>query len=134
MAFPGDLLLNLFEIKMRNLCIVTVNDLGKLLEGRALGLNVHEVHEEKLDTDPDGVDDVQFPRVVLAEGLESHGVGVLVEQQRYLDRDVEDHETLGAQLVREYLDGVAYQQARPRDRIEDLEEPDEDDERLVSAW
>jgi len=35
-----------------NLGLVAVDDLGELLEGGALGLNVHEVDEDKLKEDP----------------------------------------------------------------------------------
>ncbi len=132
-AFARDVLLDLFEIEMRDLGVVAIDDLGELFECRPFGLDVHEVDEGELEPDPDGVDDVQFPGVVEAERLEGDRVGVLVEQQRDLDRDVEDHEALGAQLVREDLDGVAHQETRPRDRVEDLEEPDEDDEGLVGS-
>ncbi len=96
MAFARDVLLDLFEIEMRDLGVVAIDDLGELFECRPFGLDVHEVDEGELEPDPDGVDDVQFPGVVEAERLEGDRVGVLVEQQRDLDRDVEDHEALGA--------------------------------------
>jgi len=83
-----DLVLDLLEADVGDLGIVAIDDLSQLLEGRALGLDVHEVDEDELEADPEGVDDVELPGVRLAEGLEGHGVGVLVEQQRDLDRQV----------------------------------------------
>lgn len=133
MAVAGGILLDLLKINIRHLRLVSVDDLGQLLECRALGLDIHEIDECELETDPEGVNDVQSPRVVRAEGLEGDRVGVLVEQKCDLDRDVEDHQTLSTQLVREDLDCVADQETRPGDRVGDLEEPDEDDERLVGA-
>lgn len=72
------------------------------------------------------VDDVELP-VALAKGLEGNGVGVVVQTQGSLDADVENHETLGAQLVGQDLDGVADEEARPGQRVHDVEDPDEDD-------
>lgn len=78
------------------------------------------------------VDEVQLPGVWL-EGLEADGVGVRVEGQGNLDRQIHDHETLGAQVVRQDLDGVSDEQARPGERVEDAEDPDEDDHGVPAA-
>lgn len=37
---------------MRNSSILAVDNLGQLLEGGALGLDVHEVNEGELESDP----------------------------------------------------------------------------------
>jgi len=46
------LLLDLLEVQLRDGSIVAVDDLGELLEGRTLGLDVHEVDEDELGGDP----------------------------------------------------------------------------------
>ena len=107
LAVDSDLFLDLLEIQASDLGFVTVDDLGELLEGGALGFDVHEVNEAQLTEDPACVDEVQLPAVVLAEAVERERVHVGVEAERGLDADVEDHEALGSELVREDLDGVA---------------------------
>jgi len=47
------LLLDLADVDVSDSSLVTIDDLGKLLKGGALGLNVHEVHEAELEEDPD---------------------------------------------------------------------------------
>lgn len=130
-SLDGHLLLHLLEVEASHGRAVAVDDLGQLLEGRPLGLDVHEVDEGQLAEDPARVDDVQLPGVRLAERLERDRVGVRVEAQRRLDHDVEDHEALGPQLVRQDLDRVPDQQARPGDRVEEAEQPDEEDHGVV---
>ena len=46
------LLLDLVDVDAGNVGVVAVDNLGKLLEGRAFGLDVHEVHKDELDKDP----------------------------------------------------------------------------------
>lgn len=72
------------------------------------------------------VDQVQLPQVA-GKVLKRQGVGVDVERQTGLDADVHDHEPLGAQLVRQDLDGVADEQAGPGERVKDAVDPDEED-------
>lgn len=67
------------------------------------------------------------------EGLEADGVGVCVEGQGDLDGQVHDHETLGTQVVRQHLDGVADEQTGPCERVEDAEDPDEHDHGVPAA-
>ena len=47
-----DLLLDLADIDVGNIGVVTIDDLGELLESGALGLDVHEVDEGELESDP----------------------------------------------------------------------------------
>lgn len=49
----GSLSLDALKVDVGNLSLITIEDLGELLEGRALGLNVEEVHEEEFNPDPD---------------------------------------------------------------------------------
>lgn len=111
----SNLLLHLLEVEVGHGRVLAVDDLGQLLEGRALGFDVHEVDEGQLAEDPASVDEVQLPGVRLAEGLEGDRVGVRVEAQRRLHHDVEDHEALSPQPVRQDLDRVPDQQTRPGD-------------------
>lgn len=46
------LLLDLVEVQLRDGGVVAVDDLGELLEGRALGLDVHDVDEDEFECDP----------------------------------------------------------------------------------
>lgn len=46
------LLLDLVEVELRDCGVVAVDDLGELLEGGALGLDVHDVDEDELEGDP----------------------------------------------------------------------------------
>lgn len=46
------LLLDLADVDVTDLSLITIDDLGQLLEGGALGLNVHEIHEAELEEDP----------------------------------------------------------------------------------
>ena len=46
------LLLDLVDVDLSDLGLVAIDDLGQLLEGGALGLNVHEVNEAQLEEDP----------------------------------------------------------------------------------
>lgn len=46
------LLLDLVEVQLRDGGVVAVDDLGELLEGGALGLDVHDVDEDELEGDP----------------------------------------------------------------------------------
>lgn len=52
---------------------------------------------------------------------------LLSKDQRGLDCQVHDHDTLGAQSVGKDLEGVGNQQSRPCDRVEDGEQPNKDD-------
>lgn len=46
------LLLDLVDVDAGHVGVVAVDDFGELLEGRALGLDVHEVHKDELEEDP----------------------------------------------------------------------------------
>lgn len=46
------LLLDLVDVDMSDLGLVAIDDLGQLLEGGSLGLDVHEVDEAQLEEDP----------------------------------------------------------------------------------
>lgn len=59
-----------------------------------------------------------------------NSIRVIPHHQRGLDRQVHDHQPLGSQLIRQDLQGVRDQEARPRQGVEDVEHPDEDDLRV----
>ena len=143
-----NLLLNLLEINMRYLGIITIEDLSQLLEGGTPSLNVEEVDEAKLDEDPNSVDQRQVP--VVREVLPRNGVGVtrmvslvqrvgtciedlLSKNQRCLHRQVHNHNTLGAQAVGQDLERVGDEQTRPGNGVEHREEPDEHDLRVAGS-
>lgn len=83
-------------------------------------------------SDTYSVDEVELPGA-LAEVVESDGVGIGVEGQGSLNREVHDHETLGTQLVRQDFDGIADEQTGPGERVEDAENPNEDDHGVVGT-
>jgi hypothetical protein len=47
-----NVLLNLAEVNVGNLCVIAVKDLGDFLEGRAAGLDVEDGDEDELKEDP----------------------------------------------------------------------------------
>lgn len=51
-GLDSSLLLDLLEVQLRDGGVVAVDDLGELLEGGALGLDVHDVDEDELGSDP----------------------------------------------------------------------------------
>ncbi len=65
--------------------------------------------------------------------LEGNGVGVRVEGQGGLDRQVHDHEALGAELVGQDLNGVADEETGPSEGIEDAEDPNEEEHGVVGT-
>lgn len=68
------LLLDLVNVKVGDFGILTIEDLGELLERGALGLNVKEVDEEELEEDPDSVESDEI--VVMREVFPRDGIGV----------------------------------------------------------
>jgi hypothetical protein len=137
-----NLLLDLLEINIGHIGIITIEDLSQLLESGTPSLNVEEVDEAELDEDPNSVNQRQVP--VVRKFLPGNWVGVtrmvrlvqttiniegdlLSENQRCLHSQVHDHDTLGAQAVGENLEGVGDEQTGPGDGVEHGKEPDEDD-------
>lgn len=78
------------------------------------------------------VDQVQLPGVA-GKVVKRVGVGVVVEREGGLDGQVDNHETLGTQLVRQDLDGVADEETGPREGVEEAKQPDEEDHGVVGA-
>lgn len=66
--------------------------------------------------------------------VKSNRVSVVVEGEGSLDDEVDEHETLGTQLVGQDLDGVADEETGPGEGVEEAEEPDEEDHGVVGAW
>ena len=71
------LLLNLVKINVGN-SVLAIENLGNLLESRALGLNVEEVDEDKLDGIPESVEQHEVP--VVGESGPSKLVGLAGRQ------------------------------------------------------
>lgn len=136
-----DLLLNRIKSDIGNSSVVAINDLGNFFESRSTSLDIHEVNEEDFTKDPNGVDEVQSPGVTAVErvlvrglpGAESQRVEVVVEKKRDLNRDVQEHKTLGTQRVRQDFNRITNQKTRPAGRIEDTVEPDEENHGIVSS-
>ena len=70
--------------------LLTIEVLDYFLERSVSGLDVEEVDDHKLETEPAIVDDVVFP----VELVESDGVDVGVEEKSEIDSKEEDCETL----------------------------------------
>ena len=104
--------------------IVTIEQRGGLLESAVLGLHNEDDHERQLECEPHAVDDVVLP----AELREGDGVGVLIEDERERDGEVEHGETLGAELVRKNLDGVGDDEGGVGDVVRAVVEEDEGDD------
>jgi hypothetical protein len=121
-----DASLNLLEINVGNLSLITIEDTSNLLESRTAGLDVKDGDEDEFEEDPAlllismkfkndacdgstyGVDGVELPGGL--EMLESKGVDVLVDGQSNLNEQVHDHETLGTNLEGQDLDSVSDEQ------------------------
>ena len=129
-----DVLLNLMEIQMGNLSTLTIEDLGEFLESGTAGLDVEEVDEEELEEVPKGVEHAKGPGfLLLLEVVPGDGVGVVSEHQGGLDSQVHDHDSLGSELVWENLKSVGNEKTGPGERVEDTEEPDENDLRVSGS-
>ncbi len=126
-----DLLLDLVQIQMSNLCLITIEDLGEFFQSGTAGLDHEEVHENKFAEDPDGVEERQVP--VVWKVVPGDWVGVVSENQSSLNCQVHDHETLGTQLVWKNLERVGDEKSRPTDGVEDTEEPDPSNLWVASA-
>ena len=85
---------------------IAVEQGTNLFEGKgsvlSFGLDDGEVEVDELESDPDTVDDVVSP----VEGVHGDWVDILVEDQRGVNTDLEDHETLGSDSVWQDLDSV----------------------------
>jgi len=126
-----DVLLNLVEIQVGNLSTLTIEDLGEFLESGTAGLDVKEVDEEELEEVPKGVEHAEGPGLLLLlEVVPGDGVGVVTEHQGGLDGQVHDHDSLGSELVWENLESVGDEETGPGERVENTEEPDEDNLRV----
>ena len=105
--------------------VVAVEDLGDLLESRALGLDVDKVDEDELNKDPECVEEGEVP--VARQVLPRDGVGLVADGEDGLDCDVHDHQTLGAETEGQNLESVGDEQTGPGDGVEDAENPDDGD-------
>jgi hypothetical protein len=77
------------------------------------------------------VDGVELP--CGHEVLESERVDVLVDGQSDLNPEVHDHESLGANLVGQDLDGVRDEKTRPGKRVGNGEDPDHGDDSAAGS-
>ena len=104
--------------------LLTIEQRGGLLKSAVLGLDNEDDHERQLECEPHAVDDVVLP----AELREGDGVGVLIEDERERDGEVEHGETLGAELVGKNLDGVGDDKRTVGDVVRSVVEEDEGDD------
>jgi hypothetical protein len=100
----GRLLLDLIQVQVGDLSVLSVEDLAEFLQSWASGLYVEEVDECEFDEDPDGVECDE--RVLWVDVVPGDGVGLIAENQCSLDSQVHDHESLGSQLIWENLKRV----------------------------
>lgn len=91
-------------------------------------IRLTEVDNGEFDCEPASVDDVVLP----ADVGKSDGVGVLVEEESDIDGQEHDGETLGTDRVRENLSGVAYEETRPGQVVEEVVDEDDSDNGLTS--
>ena len=107
-----------------NWCVVTVKQLSNLLECRATRLDVVEVDNETLGNEDSDVEEVELP----SQLLDADGVDVLVEDTAKggeAEAEAEaQREALGADLVRQDLDGVGDCEAGPGETGDAVEEED----------
>jgi len=82
--------------------LLSIEYRGGLFQRAVLGLDDEEPHKDELKEQEHAVHDVVLP----CEGVERDGVRVLVEDESARDGEVEDSETLGAEFLRQDLDGI----------------------------
>lgn len=99
---------------------LAIEVLGNLLERSVAGLDVEEVDNDELDSDPDVVDNVVLPGDV----LERNRVDVLVEEEGDVNHQEHGGHTLGAEAVRQNLSGVTDEKTRPGHVVEDVVDED----------
>ena len=135
--------LDLLKIDMRNFGIVAIEDFGYFFERRTACLDVREAYKDELDENPHlehrqyiqnlphrnsnrvttySIDSVQLPRRF--QMIESQRINILINRQRNLYKEIHNHQPLSPNLERQYLHRVRHKQARPCERIRDLEDPD----------
>lgn len=78
-----------------------------------------------------GVEERQVP--VVGQSLPRDRVCLTANSEDGLDGDVHDHEALATEAVRQDLEGVCDEQARPGKTVEDAKHPDERDLSVTGA-
>lgn len=120
------------SLQLHNM-IVSVENGSNLLEGErsvgSLGLLDGEPEVYKLETEPDGVDNVEFP----SDGVEGDGVDVLVEDQRGVDTHLHHHQSLGSDSEGENLDRVGDQERGHGDIVESVVDEDGTEDGLTGG-
>ena len=99
---------------------VTIEVASNFFERRVLGLDVEEVDNDEFESEPDAVDNVVLP----LDGVQSDGVDVGVEEQRKVDTSEHVAHGLGADGVRQNLDGVTDKETGPGHVVERVVEED----------
>ena len=69
-------------------------DLGNFLKSRTLGLDVDEVDNDELNTDPAGVHAVELPLFTLPDTVHRDGVDLVVDDKGELHSKVHNDEAL----------------------------------------
>lgn len=122
--------------------LFAVEDTSDLLQGRALGLDVEEVDEDKLAEVPQlavrvssarqggevqkGTYSVEQHEVpVVGQALPGEQVGLVADGEDGLNDNVHDHHALGTQLEWENLESVGDKQTGEANIVKDSKEPDE---------
>lgn len=93
-------------------------------------MSLTEVDNDQLNTNPDTVENVVFP----AKVVKTNGVDLLVENQSDLNKQVHQHETLGADVEWKNLDGVGNQKTGPGEVVSGGVDENHSNDGLSGSW
>jgi hypothetical protein len=111
--------------------VLTIEDSCDFLKSWSLGFNVNEVNKDQFEANPDGVEQSEVP--VMWNVLPCDWVGLVTNSQDGLDSKIHDHDTLSTKTEWQDFNGVGNQETRPRDGVEDTEDPDDWDLNVTSG-
>jgi len=109
--------------------LVSIEDGSGFFESAVLSLHDVEVTEDGLESNPADVHNVVLP----ANLVKSDGVDVLIEDECEGDREVEDIETLGTDVVGENLHCVRHDKGSEGDIVSGVEQEDECNDGMASS-
>lgn len=109
---------------------ISIEMLCNLLQRRIPSLDIEEPDNGKLNTEPCAVEDVVLP----SKMLQGDGVDVLVEEQREVNAEEHDRQTLGADVVGEDFSSVTEEKTRPGTVVTEVVQEDHGDDGVGSGF
>jgi hypothetical protein len=119
-----NVLFDLVHVNVRD-SVVAIEYTGDFLQGRALGFDIDEVHEDQLNRVPESVEQHEVP--VIRKILPGAQVGLIAEGKEGLHGDEHDGHALGAKFEGKDFKSVADKETREANVVENAKSPDEDE-------